>query len=172
MVYLCAAQSPHIVDVELLRLGLHDEPAYLRDQLQTRIDASTGQGYDAIVLAYGLCGLATAGLMARDIPLVMPRAHDCITLFLGDRARYKDQFENNPGTYWYALDYIERKDGSGTALGLGSNTGTNIHAEYDAYVGRLRGKVWQGKGRLPDGGHGRLAKPLSTGGIHRPGHWR
>ena len=26
MVYLCAAQSPHLVDVELVRIGLHNEP--------------------------------------------------------------------------------------------------------------------------------------------------
>jgi len=86
------------------------------------------------VLAYGLCGQATAGLMARDIPLVIPRAHDCITLFLGDRARYKDEFENNPGTYWYTLDYIERKGSDGTTLSLGSGLDTDINAVYDEYV--------------------------------------
>jgi hypothetical protein len=31
-----------------------------------------------VVLAYGLCGGATAGLRAGSIPLVVPRAHDCI----------------------------------------------------------------------------------------------
>jgi hypothetical protein len=134
IVYLCAAQSPHIVDVELFQLGLHNDPSDLRARLQEQIDATTGQEYDAIVLAYGLCGQATAGLIARDIPLVIPRAHDCITLFLGDRARYKDEFENRPGTYWYTLDYIERKDSTGTALSLGSGLDTDINAVYDEYV--------------------------------------
>ncbi len=132
IVYLCAAQSSHIVDVELFRLGLHIEPADLRSRLQERIDAAAGQGYDAIVLAYGLCGQATAGLTARDLPVVIPRAHDCITLFLGSRERYKDQFENYPGTYWYAQDYIERNDTSGTALSLGS--AIDIHEVYEEYV--------------------------------------
>ena len=135
LVYLCAARSPHIVDVELFRIGLHNEPPNLRAQLQARIDAVNGQPYDAIVLAYGLCGQATAGLKARDIPLVIPRAHDCITLFLGDRVRYLEQFENNPGTYWYAMDYIQRREGKGTALSLGAGVDSdNIQGVYDEYV--------------------------------------
>ncbi|MBD3306622.1 DUF1638 domain-containing protein [candidate division KSB3 bacterium] len=134
IVYLCAAQSPHIVDVELFRLGLHIDPPDLRSRLQSRIDAVSQEEYDAIVLAYGLCGQATAGLMARQLPLVFPRAHDCITLFLGSRERYKDQFENSPGTYWYTLDYIERHDGVTTALSLGSGMGTDIHDVYEEYV--------------------------------------
>jgi hypothetical protein len=134
IVYLCAAQSPHIVDVELFQLGLHNDPADLRARLQERIDATTGQEYDALVLAYGLCGQSTHGLIARDIPLVIPRAHDCITLFLGDRERYSQEFRNNPGTYWYTLDYIERKDSAGTTLSLGSGMDTDIDAVYDEYV--------------------------------------
>jgi hypothetical protein len=136
VVYLCAAHSPHIIDVELFRIGLHNEPPDLQVRLQAHIDAASGQGYDAVVLAYGLCGQATAGLRARDIPLVIPRAHDCITLFLGDRERYRDQFENYPGTYWYALDYVERKDSAGTTLSLGSAVDTDIHTLYDEYVAK------------------------------------
>ncbi|MBL7199405.1 MAG: DUF1638 domain-containing protein [Anaerolineae bacterium] len=134
IIYLCAARSPHLIDVELFQLGLHREPADLRVRLQARIDATVGKGYDALVLAYGLCGQTTAGLTARDTPVVIPRAHDCITLFLGSRARYQDQFENRPGTYWYALDYIERGEGSGTTLSLGSKADTDIRSVYDEYV--------------------------------------
>jgi hypothetical protein len=140
MVYLCAAQSPHLVDVELYPIGLHNEPPNLHKQLQAQIDATQGQGYEAILLAYGLCGKATAGLKARDIPLVIPRAHDCIALFLGSRQRYQEQFENNPGTYWYALDYMQRREGSGTALSLGSGLdaemGQDTYAEYVEKYGK------------------------------------
>jgi hypothetical protein len=132
--YLCAAQSPHIVDVTLFRLGLHNDPSDLRDRLQAQIDATVGQGYDAVLLAYGLCGKSTAGLIARDVPVVIPRAHDCITLFLGARERYQEQFEQHPGTYWYALDYIERRDGSGTTLSLGADTDTDMSEVYGEYV--------------------------------------
>lgn len=135
MVYLCAAQSPHLVDVELVRIGLHNEPINLRVLLQQKIDALSRKDFDAVVLAYGLCGQATLGLVARDIPLVLPRAHDCITLFLGSRARYQEQFEGNPGTYWYSLDYIERKEASGTFVSLGAGVdSTNTQAKYEEYV--------------------------------------
>jgi hypothetical protein len=136
-VYLCAAQSPHIVDVELLRQGLHDQPTDLRAKLQMQIDATRKQDYDAIVLAYGLCGKATEGLGAREIPLVIPRAHDCITLFLGSRARYQAEFENNSGTYWYALDYVERGSHSDSLTVLGaSGLNNDLQADYAKFVAK------------------------------------
>ena len=133
-VYMSAALSPNIVDIELVRRGLHNQPNNLRNQLQSIID-QTDQNYDIVALAYGLCGQAVAGLKAGSLPLVIPRAHDCITLFLGSRGKYKEQFENHPGTYWYAQDYIERDDGSGGSLSLGPGTSTtNLEDEYQTYV--------------------------------------
>jgi hypothetical protein len=135
LVYLGAALSPHVVDVELFQIGLHNQPLNLRDCLQAQIDAVSGQGYDAITLAYGLCGQATAGLIARKIPLVIPRAHDCITLFLGSRSRYQEQFEHNPGTYWYALDYIQRRDHTSTSLALGAGVDNDrLQDRYQEFV--------------------------------------
>ncbi|MFN8497492.1 MAG: DUF1638 domain-containing protein [Anaerolineae bacterium] len=133
-IYLCAASSPHIVDVHLVQRGLHNRPAHLRTELQAMVDATDATKYDAIVLGYGLCGQATEGLAARDIPLVIPRAHDCITLFLGSRERYQQQFSQYPGTFWYAQDYIERDDGSGAALAMGSGMADDLEAVYDDYV--------------------------------------
>jgi hypothetical protein len=132
--YLSAARSPHIVDIQLIQRGLHNQPANLRAVLQSAIDAADGKGYDAIAMGYGLCGQATAGLTARTLPLVFPRAHDCITLFLGSRERYQTQFEQFPGTYWYAQDYIERDDGSGGSLALGAGVEENIDEVYAGYV--------------------------------------
>jgi hypothetical protein len=138
MIYLSAAHSPHIVDISIFRLGLHRKPVDLQARLQAEIDEAQGQGYDAITLAYGLCGKATYGLTARDVPVVIPKAHDCITLFLGSRERYRQQHENMPGTYWYALDYIER--GALTkekfSLGSGMDDGRDIGDVYDEYVAK------------------------------------
>lgn len=136
--YLCAARSPHTVDVELFRLGWHSDPDDLRVRLQAAIDAAAADRefpYDAVVMAYGLCGRSTDGLVARELPLVIPRAHDCITLFLGGRDRYQQQFTDHPGTYWYVRDYVERK-GPGTALSIGAGVDgvDDIHAVYDEYV--------------------------------------
>lgn len=138
MVYYCAALSPNIVDVEIVRLGLHNTPPYLRDTLQARIDDLEGAGYDAIVLGYGLCGKSTFGLKAGQIPVVIPRAHDCITLFLGGRNRYREEFERQPGTYWYALDYIQRREDGGTVLSLGASDFANdLQKTYEEYVERF-----------------------------------
>jgi hypothetical protein len=131
-VYLNAAYSKHIVDVELIQRGLHNTPGKLRRELQQRIDAI--KGYDAILLVYGLCGNATAGVRAGSIPLVLPRAHDCITLFLGGRQRYTEQFEKTPGTFWFVQDYIERDDGSGSSLSFGPGSSADSQALYQSYV--------------------------------------
>jgi hypothetical protein len=134
-VYLAAAHSPHVVDVALERFGLHNTPVKLREALQAQVHAADLAGhYDAVVLAYGLCGKATNGLRAGVIPLVIPRAHDCITLFLGGRERYKQEFEGCPGTYWYVQDFIERGDSEETPLSIGAFTAADADALYDEYV--------------------------------------
>ena len=148
-VYLCAARSPHVVDVHLNRRGLHDDPPNLRAILQGEIDAVGGVGatgavgsaaagapYDAILLAYGLCGAATAGLRAGSIPLVVPRAHDCITLFLGSRDRYTAEFTGHPGTYWYVQDFVERSDDGGAFAGMGSISDAEARATHEEYVAK------------------------------------
>jgi hypothetical protein len=135
--YLCAARSPHVIDVEIYRLGLHRDPADLRARLQARIDEAAGavaageEEWDAVVMAYGLCGKSTAGLVARGVPLVLPRAHDCITLYLGSRERYNEQFREYPGTYWYTLDYCERSQGR---VSLSADADMEMEATYEEYV--------------------------------------
>jgi hypothetical protein len=116
-VYACAAASPHTVDVVQLSAALHAEPLTLRERIQEQVDGA-GPEVDAVVLAYGLCGGATAGLVARAAPLVLPRAHDCVTIFLGGRARYEAEHEQTPGTYWYVQDQMDRgNDLKGWLLG-------------------------------------------------------
>jgi hypothetical protein len=132
-VYLCAARSPHVVDVRLNRRGLHDDPPNLRTILQAQVDEA-GSPYDAVVLAYGLCGGAVAGLRAGAIPLVVPRAHDCITLFLGARDRYSAEFLGHPGTYWYVQDYLERTDDDSAFGGVGAVSDAASQATYLEYV--------------------------------------
>lgn len=132
-VYAAAATSPHVITVQLFRQGLHDTPRKLRFTLQDAVDAIPSGSCEALLLGYGLCGLATAGLTARDVPLVIPRAHDCITLYLGSRARYDAEFSANPGTYWYSRDYLERRE-PGTSTALGAASLENNEALYEEYV--------------------------------------
>jgi hypothetical protein len=102
-----AARSPNVIDLEFLTQGHHDTPAAGRKDLQERINGVPAGKYDAIVLGYGLCSNLITGLTTPHTPLVIPRAHDCITLFLGSKQRYQDSFEANPGTYYYTSGWLE-----------------------------------------------------------------
>ena len=65
-----------------------------------------GRPYDASLLGYGLCSNGTVGLQA-EIPVVLPRGHDCITLLLGSKERYREYFDSHRGSYWYSPGWIE-----------------------------------------------------------------
>ncbi|MFW5866809.1 MAG: DUF1638 domain-containing protein [Armatimonadota bacterium] len=103
--------SPHEVDFEPLEAGLHETPNELRSRVQACIDRAGAEGFDAVALAYGLCGRGTSGLIARGVTLVIPRVHDCLTLFLGSREEYRRQFREHPGTYYITPGWFTRKMG-------------------------------------------------------------
>src|ERR1022692_646944 len=95
------AHSPHQVDLEFLPKGLHDlgrKP--MAAKVQEAVDRTPEGVYEAILLGYGLCGNGLDGLTARHTRLVLPRAHACIALLMGSRERYRQYFEENPGTYY------------------------------------------------------------------------
>ncbi|MEW6236706.1 MAG: DUF1638 domain-containing protein [Candidatus Omnitrophota bacterium] len=103
------ARSVNRIDVEFLPKGLHDiGQEKMLSRLRSALDAVDESNYDAVLLGYGLCNNGVAGLAARSVPLVIPRAHDCITLFLGSKERYANYFQNHPGTYFLTTGWIER----------------------------------------------------------------
>lgn len=111
---LCAAvaSAPNSVDVEFLPKGLHDRGgAAMRCELQALIDRADALAYSAVLLGYGLCGNGLHGLVARAIPLVAPRAHDCIALLLGSRRRYQEYFDGHSGVYFRSTGWLERGAG-------------------------------------------------------------
>jgi hypothetical protein len=84
-----AADAAHIAAIRWLEIALHDQPDALRARIQDAVNALEAvDGVEAVALLYGLCGRGAAGLRAGRLPLVIPRAHDCITLFLGNRERF------------------------------------------------------------------------------------
>lgn len=133
--YAFSAATPNTVTIRLFKQGLHNHPRSLRSVLQAEIDAldASADEVDAILLVYGMCGTATVGLTARRTPLVIPRAHDCITLYLGARDRYQEEFEAHPGTYWYSVDYMERQD-KNNQIALGAAGLEETEAKYEEYV--------------------------------------
>ena len=119
--------SNNQVDLAILDAGLHENPNELRINVQKEIDIaskkkSAGHNdgncktcpnpckkYDLIVIFYGLCGGGTLNLSTRNIPVLIPRVHDCISLFLGSNLAYKKEFSSNPGTFYHTLGWISNK---------------------------------------------------------------
>lgn len=110
---MCAAvaRSVNQVDLEFLPKALHDMgQAEMSRRLAVALAGVNESVYDAILLGYGLCNNGVVGLCARRIPLVVPRGHDCITLFLGSKERYLEYFQAHPGVYFKTSGWIERGD--------------------------------------------------------------
>ncbi len=120
---LLSTRCPNVLDVTWLRQELHDHPETLQTRLQAAIDAidrgdEERLGWrgtvrpesepEAILIAYGLCSNGTVGISSARHTLVIPRAHDCVTLLLGSRERYRDYFDAHKGVYWYTRGWIER----------------------------------------------------------------
>jgi hypothetical protein len=115
-----AAKSANLVDILFLPKGLHDlRSVEMRARLQETVDRADNGDCDAVAMAYALCGNGLAGLAARNVPVVVPRAHDCITLFLGSRDRYNQYFHANPGVYFKTSGWIERGAGASQLTGVG-----------------------------------------------------
>ncbi len=107
--YYCAARSKNVVDVVLMEQGLHDEPDKLRTEVRKALENTHDiqkRPYDASLLGYGLCSNGIVGLSA-EIPIVVPRGHDCITLLLGSKDKYQEYFDSHRGVYWYSPGWIE-----------------------------------------------------------------
>jgi hypothetical protein len=106
---VCAAtaRSRQSVDAVFLPKGLHDiGRERMSARLQEAIDGVPAGEFEAVLLWYGLCNNGICGLRAA-LPLVIPRAHDCVTLLLGSRRRYAGYFLAHPGTFYKSAGWIE-----------------------------------------------------------------
>jgi len=136
---LCSAiaASPHEVDVTWLPKGLHSiDSALMRERVQFVVDGVDAHNYDAILLGYGLCNMGLAGVVARELPLVLPKAHDCITLLLGSRDRYLEQFTDEPGSYFLSSGWIERSGREEELHQLSIEKRSGLDLDHDQLVAR------------------------------------
>jgi hypothetical protein len=134
---MCAvvAQSPHQIDMQFLPKGLHDLGCKgMQSRLQTAIDQTESGQYQAILLGYGLCNNGIYNLRSVHTPIVIPRAHDCMTLFFGSRQRYLEYFQNNPGTYFQTSGWLERSELTGELKQLSIGHLTGMDQSYDELV--------------------------------------
>ena len=105
------ADCPHTIDPEFTPKGAHEDSLKLHGVIQTAVENASAKGeYDAILLGFGLCGNALVDIASSNIPLVIPRAHDCCTIFLGSRELFKQYFSDNPSMEWSSAGYMERGD--------------------------------------------------------------
>lgn len=105
-----ARQLGLAVDFKFLEAGLHERPDLLKQKLQNAIDAVSAAGEAGrIVIGYGVCGRGTIGIQSRDIPLSIPKVHDCIAMFLGGAESYRREFKKFPGTYYISAGWHEEK---------------------------------------------------------------
>jgi hypothetical protein len=131
------AGSRNQIDFEFLPKGLHDlgsEP--MCERLQAVVDAVDETRYGGVMLGYALCNNGICGLTARGVPIVVPRAHDCITLFLGSKERYQSYFMANPGVYFQTTGWMERGAETGELSQLSVQRKTGMDSSYDDLVAK------------------------------------
>jgi hypothetical protein len=105
-----SAGAVHILETQFLDVGLHDRPDELRSKLQAQLVAlAKRDDIEAVALAYGLCGLGTAGLRPVRHKLVIPRAHDCITIFMGAKETYAEHQRHCPSCFYYTPGWNREK---------------------------------------------------------------
>lgn len=114
------------LDIEWFEMGLHEKPENLNAELHRRLADTEGRGYKAVLMLFGLCSNATVGLEPpSDSLLVIPRVHDCVSLYLGSAKKYLTEHAAESGTYWFSRGFLHRSDGgspeiSGLGVGIGS----------------------------------------------------
>jgi len=97
-----------------LDMGLHEGTAEaLRVALQSAIDGAGAGQCDAVAIAYGVCNRGVVGLQARKVPVVIPRAHDCLGILLGSSRCYLAELEAQPGTYFQSAGWMENSPANG-----------------------------------------------------------
>lgn len=94
------------MDFIFLEQHLHDKPDKMREKLQEEINRITDD-YDKIILGYGLCSNGIVGLKSKGHEIIVPQVDDCISLFLGSREKYMEEFKKDPATYYLCKGWIE-----------------------------------------------------------------
>lgn len=90
-----------------LEQSLHRTPQKMKPIIQDEVDKAERQEWDYVILSYGLCSNGILGVKAKGHPMIIPRVHDCIALFLGSCEKYLEEHRKEPGTYYLTKGWIE-----------------------------------------------------------------
>ena len=85
--------------------GLHNVPARLTDRLARELERLPA-GVGRVLLGFGYCGGAAAGLTTGPYELILPRADDCITLMLGSYRRRLEMMREE-GAYFLTQGWLD-----------------------------------------------------------------
>ena len=96
-------QIPHQSEICLLPEDLCQNPTAVRDKL------AGAKGCDAAVLLPGACVVPEEGLRAGEIPLVLPRVHNSVSLLLGSAAAYRRLYSFYDGKLCWSLPESNRE---------------------------------------------------------------
>jgi hypothetical protein len=94
------------IDYVFIEQRLHDTPERMREELSRELE-KVEDSYDTILIGYGLCSNGVVGLKSKKQKLVIPRVDDCISLFLGSKKKYLEEFKKDPATYYLCRGWIE-----------------------------------------------------------------
>ncbi|MCL5072433.1 MAG: DUF1638 domain-containing protein [Actinobacteria bacterium] len=101
-------KSLNNMDFIFMEQQLHNTPDLMRKKLQEEIDKiDSGREYGRIILGYGLCSNGVMNLVSKNHEIVIPKVDDCISLFLGSKERYIEEFRKDPATYYLCKGWIE-----------------------------------------------------------------
>lgn len=137
---LLARSAKTELQLHYVEIGLHERPSReLGAALQEAVSTVPEEDYDAVGLGYGLCNRGLVGLKAHALPLIIPRAHDCLGILLGSSIRYLAEMEKQPGTYFQSAGWIEHLPADRTLrpMAAGSeNRGSGLSASKEELIAK------------------------------------
>lgn len=83
--------------------------------------------YALILVAYGVCGGGTVGLVCRGVPVVIMNRDDCAAVLLGSCAARASECKKCPGTWYCHKGDVERR------MQGGSGSGSSLHQIQDIF---------------------------------------
>jgi hypothetical protein len=132
-----AASATSALRIEYLEMALHEKPGdQLRAALQAAVNAVPAGSANAVALGYGLCNRGLVGLRAASVPVVIPRAHDCLGLLLGSSERYLAELDQEAGTYFQSPGWIEHLPADRTLRPLAAGMGGSLAPNREELVAR------------------------------------
>lgn len=95
----------HKIDCKIVytKKSAHVEPSKLNVEIQKIINNTNDVEY--ILLGFGLCGNALRAIKSKNMKLIIPRAHDCCTIFLGSKNKFNQLYRDNKSIPWTSCGY-------------------------------------------------------------------